>query len=220
MTSRALKYGVAIAAAGAALALGTGSASAVGTYTVTAGNAPTATKVAITGTTQGASPQITFTDSTTGTVLNCASGTAPGSTTTGTALSGTAIGAINGAKTTWNTCTGPAGLTFNVTGSGTWKINALGGTATQVTGNITAIRAHVDGGALCTVDVKGSVPITYNNTSQVLTVLNTKSTLTVFNKVGSCFGAVNEGDKANFSAAYKLVAGRASFNPVKITRVS
>ena len=218
MTSRFIKCAVVVAAAGAALALGTGSASAATTYKVTAGSAPVGTTVAVTGATQGTSPQITFTDATTGTVLNCVSGTAPGSTKTGTALAGGKIGSINGAGTTWNGCTGPLGLTFQVTGSKTWSINAQYKTSNGVTGNIANVSAVVNGGSSCTFTVTGSVPIAYINKAAggFIQVKNTTSGLTVKNKIGSCFGAVNNGDKANFSAVYKITATNSAYNPVKI----
>lgn len=218
MTSRFIKAGLAVAAAGCALALGTGSAAAATTYTVTAGSAPTGTTFKIKGTTQGASPQIAFTDTTSGTELNCVSGTASGSSKTGTGLAGTKIGTIS--ATTWNGCTGPLGLEFVVTQSGTWSINAKYKTSTGATGNISNISAVVDGGSACKFTVTGSVPIKFTNKSSrsVLTVTTTSAgTLTVSNLTGGCFGAVNNGDKATFSGAYVLSAVNSVYNPVKIT---
>ncbi len=220
MTSRVIKSGIAVAAAAAALALGAGNASAATVvYKVTAGSAPVGTTVALTGTTQGASPQIAFTDATTGTQLNCVSGTAPGSIKTGSNLPGAKLGSITGSGTTWTGCTGPLGLTFKVTGAKTWAVNGTGKNSTGVLGTISNVYATVDGGSSCKFVVTGSVPIQYTNktSGSFLSVRNTKSTLTVSALTGGCFGAVNNGDKANFTGTYKINATNAAYNPVKVT---
>lgn len=204
-------------AAAATLAVGILPAYAVATWTVTAGTAAAGHAVAIKGTTTGPAPQITFVDTTTNTTLTCASGTAPGSTTTGSGRSGTAIGTINGPGTTWTGCTGPLGIALNPKGVGTWNINARtynAGTGTT-TGTITGANARVTGNG-CAFTVKGSVPITYKNSTRILTVKPTAANLAVSN-VSGCFGAVNPGDKASFSGKYLLKANIATFNPIHIT---
>ncbi len=93
-----LKTIVVAGAAAATMAIGIMPANAVGTWTVTAGSAATGTAVAIKGTTTGASPQIHFTDTTTSTDLTCDSGTASGTTTTGSGLSGIAASPASTAR--------------------------------------------------------------------------------------------------------------------------
>jgi hypothetical protein len=212
-----LKTLVIAGAAAATMAIGIMPANAAGTWTVTAGSATAGKIIALKGVTQGASPQIHFTDTTTSTDLTCDSGTAGGSTTTGSGLPGAAIGKINGASTTWVNCLGPLGIQLTPTGHGTWTINALRYNATSgtTTGTITGANATVAGTG-CSFTVKGSVPITYKNSTQLLTVKNTQSNLVV-SRVTGCFGAVNNGDAASFSAKYKLTANIAKFNPVHIT---
>lgn len=214
LVSKALLIG---GAALTALAIGTGSASAATTFTVAAGSAPAGTTVAVTGATTGTSPQVTFKDTTKNTTLTCASSTAKGSTKTGTALSGTAIASINGAATLFNTCKGPFGLTFKVTGANTWKLNATSGSTTGANGTLTGVTATVDGGTSCKFSVTGTVAGTYTNSTKALSFPGTTSTLTISNVVGGCFGAIASGDKASFKASYLLTATTAAYNPVKIT---
>jgi hypothetical protein len=212
-----LKTLVVAGAAVATMAIGIMPANAVGTWTVSAGSAPTGRVVSIKGTTQGASPQIHFTDVTTSTALTCDAGTAGGNTTVGTGLAGQGIAQINGASTTWTNCLGPLGIQLTPTGHGIWKINANKYNATTgVTfGTLVGANATVTGTG-CSFTVKGSVPLTYTNSTQVLSVKPTKANLVVSN-VSGCFGAVNNADHASFSANYKVAAINASFNPVKIT---
>lgn len=204
-------------AAAATLAIGIMPANAVGTWTVTAGSAAAGRTIQVKGTTTGASPQIHFTDTTTSTDLTCDSGTASGTTTTGSGLSGTGIANINGATTTWVNCLGPLGIHLTPTGHGTWKINANTYNATTglTNGTLTGANATVTGTG-CSFTVKGSVPIAYRNSTQILQVKNTAANLTV-SGVSGCFGAVNNGDKASFSGSYKLKALNVPFNPIHIT---
>jgi hypothetical protein len=191
-------------------------ASAVTTWTVKAGSAAAGTTVAITGKTIGTSPQIHFKDVTSGQTLTCASGTAPGTTKVGTGLSGTGIGHINGPKTKWNTCTGPAGLTFVVTGINTWNLNAGTYTAPVTHGSITNVKATVVDSGVCSFTVTGKVAVSYSNSTHVLTVPGTTATLTV-SGVSGCLGIINNNDKASFKGAYKLTANTTANNPITIT---
>ena len=203
-----------------ALALGS-AAFAASSYNVSAGSAPAGTVVGYTATTTGASPQVTFTDTTPliDVVLNCESASAPGTVTVGTLLSGTGIGTVNGPGTVWNTCTGPGGLVLTVTGAGTWGLNATGDTAGGVTpGSITAVNAHVEGD--CAFDVTGSVDGTYTNgtSTGTLTLPGTTSTLTISNTSPGCaFVGVADGHKASFKATYQVAADTAAYNPIQIT---
>lgn len=190
------------------------------TYAVAAGSAASGSSVAITGTASGtaSAPAITFTDTTTNQVLNCVSGTAPATATVGTGLSGTDLATIDGASTTWSTCTGPLGLAFTVTGSGSWDVNATDETVGGVTpGTISGASATVDDPGVCTFDVTGTVDATYTNGStSTLAVSADNSTLTVSN-VNGCFGIINEGDSASFVGTYQVTGDDPANNPVTIT---
>jgi len=191
-------------------------ASATATWTVKAGSAANGTTVSITGTTQGTTPQIHFSDATTSQKLTCDSGTAPGTVKVGSGESGTRLGKISGPNTTWNNCSGPAGLRFAVTGIGTWNINASSYASPVTTGHIAKVDATVDDPGLCTFTVTGAVAVNYSNATQVLTVPGKSPTLAISNVTG-CFGAINNGDKAEFSAKYLLAASVSADNPITIT---
>jgi hypothetical protein len=188
-------------------------------FTVTAGSAAKGTSVKFTGTTQGANPQVTFTDVTSGgTQLFCASATAPGKATVGPKQAGAGIGKITAASTKWNGCTGPLGITLNVTGIGTWLLNAVSYSAGVTTGTITAADAKVatPDGTSCVFTVTGSVPVTYTNSTQILAVSDSAANLVVSNVTG-CFGLINANDHASFLANYKIVAKKGAQNPLAIT---
>jgi len=220
---RVLDRAVLVAGAVAATAvLGVSQASAAPldtTYTVAAGSAASGSAVALTGTATGtaSAPAITFTDTTTNQVLNCVSGTAPGSTTVGSGLSGTGLATIDGANTTWTSCTGPLGLAFTVAGSGSWVLNATGPTSGGVTpGTITSAGASVSDPGICSFNVSGSVTGSYTNSPATLSVAADNSTLTISN-VNGCLGIINEGDSATFVGSYSIAANDAANNPVTVT---
>ena len=204
---------VGVLAAAALVAFGAPAAFAASSYNVTAGSAPAGTIIRYTAT----SPQVTFTDTTSGTVLNCASASATGTVTVGTISSGTPIGTVDG--TIWNTCTGPGGISLAVTGSGTWGLNATGNTVGGVTpGNVSAVSAHVSGGG-CDFDVTGTVDGTYTNGSSngTLTLPGTTSGLTISNASFFCGTVgIGNGDLASFRATYQVVADNGAYNPIQI----
>jgi len=195
-------------AAAAALNHGMGSASAAGTWTVTVGSA-TGT-VAFNGATVGAhtpaNPDIIFNDTTSGLGLSCDSGTAGGSITVGTGLSGADLAGISGSSTTWTDCVGPLGIELDPTGSGTWNLqgDSYDSASGITTGRITDVNAHVSSpdGTSCVFDVTGSVNGTFTNSSQQLAI-NPDPTLNISNVTG-CFGLINAGDQASFQAIYTV----------------
>ena len=198
-----------------ALALGSASFAA-SSYNLTAGSAPAGTVVNYTATTTGASPQVTFIDTTADVTLNCVSASAKGEVTVGTNQSGTGIGTID--STGWNTCTGPGGLSLTVTGSHPWSLNATGDTnaAGETDGTVSAVNAHVAGD--CSFDVTGSVDATYKNGTTTLDLPGTTSTLTISNTSFGCiFVNVSDGDKASFKATYQVAADNGAYNPIQIT---
>ena len=180
-SSRLARISAIGAGVAAAIAICAAPAVAATTYTVTAGSAATGTVVPITGTTQGASPQITFKDVTSSQTLTCASGSEPGTTTVASGVSGTAIGKITGSKSVFTGCSGPLGLTFKVTGVNTWKLNATSfNKSTGVAkGTITGIVAKVSDQGACVFTAKGTVAVTYKNSTTVLTAPGTAAQLTV-----------------------------------------
>ena len=207
-----------------ALAMGSAVAFAASSYNVTAGSAPTSPPdVNYTATTTGPSPQVTFTDTTAGTVLNCASASAAGTVTVGTNLSGTGIGTVDGPGTGWNECNGPAGLTLTHTGVGSWGLDATGDTVGGVTPvSISGVNLHVsDPGGGCDFDYTGSIDGSYTNGSSngTLTLPGTSSTLTISNVSGLFCGSVGiqNGHSASFQATYQVAADNGAYNPIQIT---
>jgi hypothetical protein len=217
--SRLVKALCLAGAVSAAVAIAAAPAVAATTYTVTAGSAAPGTKVNFTGKTTGAAPQVHFSDTTAGQILTCDSGTAKGFTTTGNARPATGLATITGAALKLTNCTGPGGLTLVVTGSGAWKLNATSYNATSgtTTFTITNIFAHVaDPSNACVFDVSGTVQATYKNSTQLLSVKTTGSTLTLSN--ANCLGVLNNGDHATFRANFKVTATNAAFNPIHIVK--
>src|SRR5882757_10863598 len=204
MASRLVKALIVGGGAAAALILGMGSASAAGTWTVTVGSATGTVPFngATTGDHTSTNPDILFTDTTSGLGLSCDSGTAGGSTTVGTGLSGTNIAQISGPSTTWTNCLGPLGLELDPTGVGAWNLQAVSyDSGTGVTsGQITSINAHVSSpdATSCVFDVTGTVNATFTNSTHQLAI-SPDPTLTISNVTG-CFGLINGGDQASFQA--------------------
>ena len=208
------------AVAGIVALAGSSAAFAASSYNVTAGSAPASTVVGYTATTTGALPHVTFTDTTSGTVYNCASASATGTITVGTNLSWTGIGTVDG--TGWNTCTGPFGLTLTHTGVGSWNLDATGDTVGGVTPvSISGVNLHVsDPGGSCDFDYTGSVNGTYTNgpSNGTLTLPGTSSGLTIKNVSGSlcAFAGISNGHSASFKATYQVVADNGAYNPIQI----
>jgi hypothetical protein len=200
------------------LALPVAVLAATPTWTVKAGSASKGTSVAFGGATTGASPQVKLTDTTTGTALNCASGTAKGAIKVGAGQSGTGLVSITGASSTWKGCTGPLKIVLNPTGSGTWKMTASSYKNGVTKGTLTGITAKVSttDGTTCAFTSTGSVPGTYTNASHVLALSAATSGLKI-SKVTGCFGLVKNGDKASFGASYKVTATKSADNPLTIT---
>jgi hypothetical protein len=237
--SRALVAGSGIAAVGMLAA--TTALAHPGPFTVTAGSAPANTAVAVTGTSSGATPQITFRDTTTGINLVCASAVLKGSVTTGSST-GVPLATVNGSTAVFNSCTGPAGLQFAVTGFGTWNINVSDSTSGVSTGTVSNIRAHVvaTAGPTCSFDVgansgtftssgtstisPGTVAASYTNSTRALAVpVSNPGSLGLWNVKGSgtntyCISPsiIKQTDKASFSGTFILNADVAANNPVAV----
>jgi hypothetical protein len=200
------------------LAIPVAVSAAAPTWTVKAGSAAKGSSVAFSGKTTGASPQVKLTDTTTGTKLDCKSGTANGTIKAGAGQSGKGLVKIAGASSTWKSCTGPAKIVLNPTGSGTWKMTAISYKKGVTKGKLTGITAKVSttDGKTCVFTSTGSVPVTYTNSTHILAVSAATAGLKI-SKVKGCFGLVKNGDKASFSAKYKVTATKHADNPLKIT---
>jgi hypothetical protein len=232
MASRLAKTLVVVAATATTVALATGTAQAASmTAKVTAGSAAVGTAVPFTAATTGTSPQVTFTDVDDGNLaLHCASATsATNSATVGSqtfaAFPSPTLATIDGAGTTWNTCTGPLGLTFVVTGSTTWNVVATGLTSGGITaGRITNVHAHVADGTTCVFDVTGTVDGTYTNgtSTSTLTLPGVSSNLLISNATGGTCAAAGilSGDHAKFQATLSVTASTPANNPIGITVTS
>jgi hypothetical protein len=195
-----------ILATGGAVALTVG-------LTATASFATTAKTWTVTpgGVTTGAAGKTTLTDTTTGTVLTCASSHTSVTLPSGSGHSGTGLGSIT--SQTFTTCTGPLGITFTVTSNNLpWKLNALSYNATtgKTSGSITGIDATLSGPSCsATVDGtaagahNGSVKGTYTNSTGKLAVSKTGGTLHIYN-VSGCFNLIHSGDASTFVGTYTV----------------
>lgn len=168
------------------------------------------------------STKITLQDTSTGTSLNCKSSVASGTLQAGSGLSGTGIGSVTALN--FSNCTGPAGLTFNMTASASdsnpWPLNANSYKATTgvTTGTITTVDATVTGSG-CTATVvgpdttsPGQVQATYTNKSHQLKVTSDGGILHIWNVAG-CLGLINGGDTATFTGTYTVSPAQTITNP-------
>jgi len=161
----------------------------------------------------------TLKDTATGSVLSCTSSSSKGTLKSGHGISGTNLGSIT--QLSFSNCTGPFGLTFNVTNSGfPWTLHgtAFNATTGVTTGNITGIKSHLAGTG-CAADVAGAtagstgkVKVTYTNSTHKLKVLPGGGTLHVFN-VNGCAGLINSGDATQFSGTYTVTPAQTITSP-------
>ncbi|MET7858068.1 hypothetical protein ABZS81_12720 [Streptomyces sp. NPDC005318] len=143
----------------------------------------------------------TLTDTNTGATLTCSSATATGQLPNG-AASGSPLATIT--STTWNSCSGPLGITFTVQQNGIWNINAAPplNASGGVDGTIDNVSAHITG-SLCSADVTGGVPATYDNNGHLVVHPTNPPSLTISN-VSGCLGLLNNGDTVAFDATYNV----------------
>ena len=162
---------------------------------------------ATTGAGTSSAPKITLVDTTAGVNLNCISGTAAGVFKLGKNISGSKIASITG--TTWNTCTGPLGITLAVKQVGSWYVNATtktssGGKTPGNISNVTATVSETPTASNCEFTVTGSTSASYFNSSGTLAVapITGSSHVLTISKVTGCFGLINNGDNATFTGTY------------------
>ncbi|HEY2576515.1 MAG TPA: hypothetical protein VGI74_09425 [Streptosporangiaceae bacterium] len=168
----------------------------------------------------GSASNPTLKDQNTGTVLTCKTFKASGTAKSGSGLSGTGIAKIS--KVSFNTCTGPLGLSFTVTPAHLpWSLDALSYTAsTGVTkGKITGAHATLKGsgcsavvdGTSATAD-NGSVSGTYTNSKHQLKTLTTGGNLHIYH-VSGCFGLIANGDTATLSGTATISPAQTITSP-------
>jgi hypothetical protein len=191
----------------AALALGIGTTAAMATTVTTWTVKPGGSYTAKSGTT-------TLTDTVTGVALTCTSSAAAGTLKSGSGLTNP-LGTVT--SNTFTGCTGPGGLTFNVTASASsthpWKVNATSFSSGVTTGNISGIHAKLTGtNSTCTAVVDGTgatanngkVKIKHSNGAPAKLKVTKGINLHVYNVSAGCLGAINTGDAVTFTATYTL----------------
>ena len=199
---------VLLAIAAAARTIGLGAAQAVAaTWTVKPG-----------GAISGTSGTTTLKDTSPAISSRASPRSATGTVKSGSGLSGTGIGSIK--TSTFNTCTGPLGLTFTVTtGHLPWHLNAVSYSSGVTHGTITGIHATLNGsGCSAVVDGTGAtanngkVSGTYTNSTHKLKILTTGGNLHIYNVIG-CAGLITSGDASTFSASYSISPAQTITSP-------
>ncbi len=205
----ALVTGVALAGMLALSASAAGAATnarVAATWTVKPGGAITA-KAGVT----------TLKDSSTGSTLTCKTSSGKGTVKKGSGLSGTNIGSITALS--FNTCTGPLGLTFTVkTTHFPWHLNAKSFKSGVTTGSITGIHATLTGPS-CSAVVDGTgatanngmVTATYTNSTGKLATTGAGN-LHIYKVVG-CAGLINSGDGTSFKGSYTVTPKQTITSP-------
>jgi hypothetical protein len=138
--------------------------------------------------------------------LSCASSTADGVANGGTGLSNPLATIPETPGIVFNDCSGPFGLTFEVTQVGDWSLNGASydaGTGTT-TGTIDGIVADIVGPA-CSATVTGFVNVTYTNGTATLAVLpDFTLEVTRVDATDDCLGLIQVGEHANFAGSYAV----------------
>jgi hypothetical protein len=161
------------------------------------------------GAVSGTAGQTTLTDTTTGTVLKCASSATKATLKKGRGQTNP-IGKIT--SVTFTSCTGPGGLRFTATTSASkahpWKLNASTFKNGVTKGTITGVTAALSGNG-CTATVAGTsakspgtVTGSYSNSTHILAVSG--GNLHVWNVSSGCLGLIKTGDGSTFAGGYKI----------------
>ncbi|MEY7971530.1 hypothetical protein AB8O38_05960 [Saccharomonospora xinjiangensis] len=152
-----------------------------------------------------------LTNTANGVTLNCAGSKASGSLATNAGGSPAQIGTI--AAISWERCSGPLGLTFDVVPQNLpWSINGESYADGVTTGYIGGIVAKLTGPG-CNATVQGAAPGTYDNATDTLAphpIAGSAHTLTVtsVDPLANCFGLINQGNKVTFEGAYVVTPGQ------------
>ncbi len=198
--------------AAVAVLLGTSAAMASGTWTVTGGPRFTAAQ----------SGTVTISDSTSGTAFSCAVATAAGSVTDQSGSANANVGSITSLTfgSASHKCTGPLGSTATIAEKAGTTASV---TATSYSSGVTDGTAEIDivftiSSILgtCTVEAKGLVDFTYNDSTGVLQFTSIGSSLVVTSTSGACAGIIKSGDHLSISGTI-IVTGD-PINPIKISQ--
>lgn len=187
---------------GAVLAAGIGltaTPALAASWTVTGANAD--------GSAYAVSDNTVLTNARNGTKLTCELSESMATINNATGHSGTGIGTID--SSTWTNCTGPLGLTFTVTQSGTWSLNAVEPTADPNVGvaSITGVTSQISG-PFCSATFTGGVTGHYDNSTGILTLdptdPNPGNLSLVASNVSGCLGLIQNGDVSTFSGDFQV----------------
>ncbi|MFS3130168.1 hypothetical protein ACLM5J_17330 [Nocardioides sp. Bht2] len=204
------------ALAGAALLIGAPAAMATGSGKVTVGGVDTVGTNAASGTNVG---DLTF-DSDAGVPMTCTSSSITGTVNRGTAVvNGATIGNISNLGFTGCTATDFL-YPVTVASKGTWAIKVVGNPAPKANivnieiANVTAqVKSTGSAPLACDFEATGTVPGTFNVSTQRITIASTAFPLNLqaFNGAGTktpasstCAGEVLTGDKANMNGVFSL----------------
>jgi len=138
--------------------------------------------------------------------LTCDSATAAGTANLGTGVANP-IATLPPDSTKFLNCTGPFGLTFEVTHVGTWELHGDSYASDVTTGRITNIEADISGPA-CEATVTGFVNATFTNPSNELAVLPAQTlTVSTVDPANDCLGLISQGEAAGFSGTFVVSPG-------------
>lgn len=214
MLTRKRRLAIGGAALATSLVVGITAATAATPFTVHAGSAKPGKTVAFIGKSKG----VTLTDTSKGFSSTCTSASAPGTIKTGK-HPGVGIAKVAGPKAKFNGCSAAGGVvTLTAKGVNTWSMNAKTFKKGVVRGTLTNVKANVSSNVGCSFTVKGSVPIRYANKTHTLSLLSTKSNLTISNASPACLILISNGDKASLQAKFVIKANKKAFNPITIRR--
>jgi hypothetical protein len=146
--------------------------------------------------------------------LSCTSSTVDANAQSGSGLSNPLVSIPESPGIVFNDCSGPFGLTFEVTQVGDWSLNAASYDGSDVTtGTIDGITAGIVGPG-CEATVTGSVNVTYTNSTAALAVLpDFTLEVTFVDPSNNCLGLINEGEHANFAGTYTIAPGLTVTSP-------
>jgi hypothetical protein len=209
-TAMSNRYARILAAGGAAVLAATLAATpalAATTWTIKPGGAMTAT-----------SGKTTFKDTTTGTVLTCASSTASGTLKSGSGLPGAGIGSVTAAAyhcptPSFSAKLMPRGLPWRLnltsydrdTGVARGMISGL-----QLALSYVSCSAVLNGSSGAASD--GVVAVSYSSQADTLTILRAGGTLHWYH-VSGCLGLIKDGDPVTLSATYTVTPKQAITSP-------
>lgn len=137
--------------------------------------------------------------------LTCDSASAAGTATLGTGVSNP-IATLPPGSTQFVNCTGPFGLTFEVTHVGTWNLTGDSYASGVTTGHITDIQAAISG-PFCEATVTGAVPATFTNSSNELAVQQDLGLTLAVDPANDCLGLISDGEHAGFAGVFTVTPG-------------